>query len=192
MNDYNKLRRERVEARQAREFEEKMSAFKRLVAGLGGRNAPVERDDVHLENYGRRILTAPVDAYELGEHGAEARPIMRLWEPLLAELRRASPYADTKPPALWPANRICVCERCAREFFSRRNGAWRFCSPACRRDALNEAGVGPVPQRLKLSRERAARRADRQCEHCGQPFTPQRATGRFCSPRCRVAHHRAN
>jgi hypothetical protein len=30
----------------------------------------------------------------------------------------------------------------------------------------------------------------RKCQQCGQPFTPQRSTARFCSASCRVAHHR--
>jgi hypothetical protein len=29
------------------------------------------------------------------------------------------------------------------------------------------------------------------CAHCGDPFKPQRTTGRYCSTRCRVAAHRA-
>jgi len=29
------------------------------------------------------------------------------------------------------------------------------------------------------------------CQSCGQPFTPQRRSARFCSPACRVAAHRA-
>jgi hypothetical protein len=28
------------------------------------------------------------------------------------------------------------------------------------------------------------------CERCGSPFVPVRATGRFCSPRCRVAAYK--
>jgi hypothetical protein len=30
----------------------------------------------------------------------------------------------------------------------------------------------------------------RPCEHCGKPFAPRRTTARFCSPKCRVYHHR--
>jgi hypothetical protein len=29
------------------------------------------------------------------------------------------------------------------------------------------------------------------CSTCGSPFTPRRATRRFCTSRCRVAAHRA-
>jgi hypothetical protein len=29
------------------------------------------------------------------------------------------------------------------------------------------------------------------CLRCGESFTPKRTTARFCSVRCRVAHHRA-
>jgi hypothetical protein len=32
----------------------------------------------------------------------------------------------------------------------------------------------------------------RQCEQCGNPFTPRREHARFCSARCRVAWNRAN
>jgi hypothetical protein len=31
----------------------------------------------------------------------------------------------------------------------------------------------------------------RNCQHCGQAFTPERTTARFCSPKCRVYFHRA-
>jgi hypothetical protein len=31
----------------------------------------------------------------------------------------------------------------------------------------------------------------RECERCGNEFTPGRSDARFCSGRCRVAHHRA-
>jgi hypothetical protein len=30
----------------------------------------------------------------------------------------------------------------------------------------------------------------RACEQCGSKFHAQRTTARFCSARCRVAHHR--
>jgi hypothetical protein len=30
-----------------------------------------------------------------------------------------------------------------------------------------------------------------KCAECGERFTPQRSTARYCSPRCRVAAHRA-
>ena len=30
-----------------------------------------------------------------------------------------------------------------------------------------------------------------KCAHCGEPYTPQRAGGLYCSARCRVAAHRA-
>ncbi len=29
------------------------------------------------------------------------------------------------------------------------------------------------------------------CEVCGESFQPKRKTARYCSTRCRVAHHRA-
>src|SRR5262245_32696017 len=32
---------------------------------------------------------------------------------------------------------------------------------------------------------------DRACQHCGQSFTPERSTARYCGARCRVAAHRA-
>jgi hypothetical protein len=33
-------------------------------------------------------------------------------------------------------------------------------------------------------------RDPRPCEQCGEQFAPKQTTGRYCSPRCRVAAHR--
>jgi hypothetical protein len=55
-------------------------------------------------------------------------------------------------------------------------------------------------KRLRTERKRLATRLKRgsdepyeprPCSHCGQPFTPERSTARYCSTRCRVAFHRA-
>jgi len=32
--------------------------------------------------------------------------------------------------------------------------------------------------------------AERKCQHCQQPFSPTRASQRFCCPAHRTAHHR--
>jgi len=29
------------------------------------------------------------------------------------------------------------------------------------------------------------------CSHCGQSYEPKRSNSRYCSTKCRVAHHRA-
>jgi len=34
-------------------------------------------------------------------------------------------------------------------------------------------------------------RPPRQCAHCGNDYTPNRADSRYCATRCRVAAHRA-
>src|SRR5262249_21483229 len=41
----------------------------------------------------------------------------------------------------------------------------------------------------RRSQARAAARANRKCEVCGQRLKAQRSTMRFCSARCRVAAH---
>lgn len=48
-----------------------------------------------------------------------------------------------------------------------------YCSPACR--------VGAFQGRAKVELKR------RPCRNCSQPFMPDRATARFCSPECRWA-----
>jgi len=53
-----------------------------------------------------------------------------------------------------------------------------YCSPRCRVRAFR-------------SRQPDAATEARTCEHCGEPFTPERRDARFCSLRHRVAAHRA-
>ena len=45
-------------------------------------------------------------------------------------------------------------------------------------------------ERRKLERISAMSTQVPRCAHCGLPFLNQRSTARFCSTRCRVAHHR--
>jgi hypothetical protein len=94
---------------------------------------------------------------------------------------RASTRAKSAPSD-WRKKR---CPHCGKPFLG-RGGGWSspfYCSERCAREARNE-------------RRRAARLRRRQphvstCAHCGDKFVHQRATGRYCSTRCRVAAHRA-
>lgn len=45
--------------------------------------------------------------------------------------------------------------------------------------------------RCRVKYNRGSNLPDRNCQHCGKPFTPKRKDAKFCSVKCRVANHRA-
>jgi hypothetical protein len=53
-------------------------------------------------------------------------------------------------------------------------------------DLRQRRQVGMTAANIQASRPQVV-----SCQSCGQPFTPQRRSARFCSPACRVAAHRA-
>jgi hypothetical protein len=101
--------------------------------------------------------------------------------------RAAKPYADYDPrpdPSLYRWKRPSTCIRCNEWFYG---GSFsRYCTDKCA-DAVR------VEQRAKAeklrSEDRARWREDR-CDQCLEPMVASRATRRFCSSRCRAAHHR--
>jgi hypothetical protein len=94
-----------------------------------------------------------------------------------------------------------TCASCGQEELMRP--AARLC-PTCRQQRQAEANR--ANQRRRRQREKVRRRlaaghlkkagpyfvvgAAVTCAHCGAPFRPARSSGRYCSPRCRVAAHR--
>jgi hypothetical protein len=169
-------------------------ALRERIEKVAGRNAPLTRDDVHTR--GRFIRTAPLDAYEVFKfNGSDIlinlQPKFDLWEPLLDELG----VDDSAIPRLFDANRIYACVHCGRDFFMRGDidgGRRLYCSPACHYEATaNTKALAALRQRNKLSKKRAAARADRHCGHCGKPFEAKRSTARFCSDKCRIYAYRA-
>jgi hypothetical protein len=116
--------------------------------------------------------------------------IPELWTdvwPGLAELSRI-------PHALKPVSRVYVrtCTVCGAEFLCTSNIPSRSCSKRCwrvlRRSYTNQRRK--LRGRKKYPRE-PVEHDWRPCEHCGYEFEPARKDTRFCSGRCRVAHHRA-
>ena len=185
------------------------------------RNHPVTRDEVYMNNnilrdtlwsartgehvrgYGPAIVAVPLDAclptkddrkrdkYDMLEWDAYNRkweyaphePIVALFDPAWPLLFKAYYPVDK---ALNPR----YCARCGRAFATYR--VWsrtRYCSNRCAVAARDKMTV--VRAVAKRSALRAKARANRNCEHCRRPIEGQRSTRKYCSERCRVAHHRA-
>ncbi len=156
------------------------------------------------------IRTAPLNAYHMQAvddgvlHYAVPAPIMPLWQPLLAELQEeqarryaglgepVSDDADIYPPALRD-DRVHRCDVCRGSFVA-SDARTCYCSETCRNVAAKPSKrAQQVKYTIARGKQRLAARRNRACAHCGQPFTPKRASaskGRFCSVRCRVAAHR--
>lgn len=59
------------------------------------------------------------------------------------------------------------------------------------RRICNACRIERPRQRVRAYTARLAKPHAAACEHCGETLTAQRGTKRFCSTRCRMAHHRA-
>lgn len=85
------------------------------------------------------------------------------------------------------------CRVCGIGFFDVGNRAryhrWHFCSETCHNIAA-ASNKGNIDYNAERAEKRLEARSNRLCAHCAEPFTPARATGRFCSTRCRIAAHR--
>jgi len=89
--------------------------------------------------------------------------------------------------------KVEICPDCGKRFLQ----AWRMRTstywsrkPRCNKcQPIHDRKVN----RNKMRRYRARNKEDmtRDCQHCGQSFTPQRSTAKFCSAACRAAAHRA-
>jgi hypothetical protein len=79
--------------------------------------------------------------------------------------------------------RVLTCAECGAEYAipAGRDQRVQRCR-RCDRKHLSQK----QRQRRQSSRQRS-----QSCARCGEAFTPQRATARYCSTRCRVAAHRA-
>jgi hypothetical protein len=85
--------------------------------------------------------------------------------------------SEVSPPSAGRARRCPVCGGAFYSFYGRRR---RYCSDNC-------FGEG---WRRKPRKSRARPRARAACRHCGAVFRQTRKDARYCSARCRVAHHR--
>jgi hypothetical protein len=139
------------------------------------RRQPVQRHEVRFDRHRGCITTLPANSLRRGEFGRE--PIATLWAPLLRQLKAKSPW----PYSLGKRK----CQHCSTVFYHVPGRRSRYCSDPCA-NALRSAAFSKA-----RSEQRAAARANRKCETCGQPIKAKRSTMRFCSMRCRVASHRA-
>src|SRR5262249_34056725 len=99
-----------------------------------------------------------------------------------------------------PVLREKTCVRCRERYLGLGRG-W-YC-PSCREERIAEAKrlyKWKRRQREKFNRRKQAgmipltisfSRCEAPCAHCGEVFTPQRSTARYCGARCRVAANRA-
>jgi hypothetical protein len=183
------------------------------------RKRPISRDEIRRGRRGN-IITLPLDSVredDFGQLQPVAKlwtPLLRVlnreqekrWQDQ-ADQRHALLATDAeqrrvvqaftgirleKPPPiampeLRPWARATMCRRCGCGFYRSRWENASYCSDRCA-DAARAVGVAAAV--TARSQARAAARADRQCEVCGEPLSAKRATGRFCSVRCRVAAHR--
>jgi hypothetical protein len=105
-------------------------------------------------------------------------------------------FAPVAPDRLFcPSCARNWCQRCGGKLYridwyderTYPSGNQRHCPPCSReraRDMSRERG-----RRYRTRHRRRLPTAS--CACCGGPFRPERTTGRYCSPRCRVAAHRA-
>lgn len=170
------------------------------------RTKPVTRDEIRLERYVPRILTAPTDAMQPGACGYYRYPIPKLWAPLLRSLQRTEnrehpklverwlaaglPVSKREPRkvaapqcAYWPV----TCQRCDRQFFYALHHKGKWCSDVCAEAAEKERRSASNAKMIKArSVERFEARSGRRCACCGALMEVGRSTKKFCSTHCRV------
>jgi len=131
-----------------------------------------------LERHWRETANDP-DATE--ERREQASRVLAKFD----ELHREPPTTRHPGPSLcgyptWRAKKECTY--CGEEFIGLGNTT--LCTEACVRARRKDTHVDSKQPRPH------AEHTPRPCEHCGESFTPKRNDARFCSPRCRLAHHR--
>jgi hypothetical protein len=104
----------------------------------------------------------------------------------LLRAERLGRRAEKDAPSLyWPTGRAHKwCVVCGEQFFGL--GSVTTCTEKCHAARRKQTHVPSKQPRPHVEHQ------PRACERCGESFTPRRSDGRFCSGRCRVAHHRAN
>jgi hypothetical protein len=141
----------------------------------GAEAALGERPEIRELVWARDVLM------EMAPLPANERPPCR--PPWLDDVNRRLDAKEAARKAQKPAERTCwKCERPMAErerwrYSGRRKGwCWRCCTAD---DAERRR------ERLWL------KRVNRVCRTCARRFTPTRADGRYCSPKCRQAAYRA-
>jgi hypothetical protein len=165
------------------------SCYLKLSATLGTRM--VTLDDVRFDN--DNVITGPTWAFRQDEHG-ELELIENAWVDIRAELARRvmgrlaraqseehKNFIRRRYGRLFDWNlfpRLRQCETCEQYFVGCMANT---CTPRC------------YKHRLAILKERKKwrRRSLTVCQQCRNTFRPVRHDARFCSGRCRVAHHRS-
>jgi hypothetical protein len=158
-------------------------------------------DDIRLSAYASNVIAAPMWAYEW-KYG-HWQPIDKVWSDIKAELDRrweAMPKQGRDILGPWKIERLerCrilrgrrghkrICLVCGQEFMA-LNGGYvpMVCTEACLKVHRARTHVQSQQRRPHVEHQ------PRACEQCGSTYTPRRSDSRFCSGRCRVAHHRAS
>ena len=128
--------------------------------------------------------------------GASGVPLLEQWAQLnpVTYGRRYRCYTcDTDPDIIrrhWKGGRAPRhCMQCGREFLPRM--AAEFCMNCQReRDAKRRKEYQRKRREIRKAEARGEAWQFTVCDQCGEVFERQRVTARFCSARCRVAHHR--
>ena len=158
----------------------RFSARGQLIAAPAWAYEPfTQKDWLAMDYHGRRTYRVPL--------------IDELWEDVWAELKKNKqfvklqstyrcwqPQWDHAPDSKFDFGKTCVV--CGKHFYGL--GPIATCTDKCgkaRRDATRTRGEW---------RREPVVHEPRKCEVCGEEFTPARNDAKFCSGRCRVAHHR--
>ena len=140
------------------------------------RRKPVRRDEVRFN--GRSITTAPADVVGPYSWRNPTEIFKPLWELLVDAL-------GAPMPPRYELREAEPCRQCGRKYWRNYRSGGVYCSDRCA--ALARRAKYATTQ----GAARAAARAGRKCEGCGEPLRAARSTKRFCSVRCRVAAFRA-
>jgi hypothetical protein len=144
--------------------------------------------DIHLEP-GESLATV----LQLTFSWAETDPLP-LEERFITRRHWSEGWPGLSEPGWQEDNRLaqCHCKGCGELMLrNRHSSSWKadLCS-RCQRELKRQESR----QSAKAYRERNQKPVihdPKPCAHCGEHFTPQRTTAKFCSSVCRVASHRA-
>lgn len=135
-----------------------------------------------IYNYPQTLVAAPVEAFEVDYFEA----LGRIYRTLTARPEWWESNATTAPASFHlPCDG--VCRHCGGSFFA-RDLKVHYCSDDCR--SAFKAAQAIARYARRGSRYTPKTPAMTTCCHCGKSYTPKRSDSRYCSVKCRVAHHR--
>ena len=164
-------------------------------------------DDIRVSP-GGLLIAAPAWAYERKRNPrtlrliAFASPIPELWEDITPELRRRRDQIVAEENA-WRRSHgqrpVPLGGKASVRYPDER--ARRTC-PVCKQEFYGLGPTATCSERSARARRTATRTRGtytrphvthdpRPCPQCGETFTPRRSDAVYCSPRCRLTHHRS-